>query len=316
MLAYRIHAFGGPEKLRAEDVAPPSPGPGEILVRVRATSVNPVDTKVRSHGERYGLAPPITLGYDVSGTVEAVGEGVEDFAPGDEVFYSPDLNAHGAYAELHVASASIVAPKPAGLSHEEAASLPLAGTTAWQALLERGGLRVGETLLLFGSGGVGTLAVQLAAAAGARALVVGSPGMREAVLGLGADAFIGYDEEGAVEAVLEATGGRGADVILDTVGEETLARSIGALAERGRMVSIVGSVRGEIGPAYRPNATLHLVFMRRCRRSLEALRTLVERGRLRPVIDSVRPLSEVAEAHRRIEAGGVRGKIVLRVGGA
>lgn len=313
MYAYRIHAFGSPDALQRDELPRPEPGPGQVLIRVHATSVNPVDTKIRRQGGSYGLEPPITLGYDVSGTVEAAGEGVEGIAPGDAVFYTPALNPHGAYAEYHVADADIVVPKPEALSHPEAAALPLAGCTAWQALLDRAALRVGETVLIHGSGGVGALAVQIAAAAGARVLVVGSPPMEQTITDLGADVFVSY-KAGTFEGVVqEATNGAGVDVVLDTVGEETLAKSIGVLVPFGRMVTIVGTARGELGPVYRKNGTVHFVMMQRERATMEALRTLVLRGQLRPVIDSVRPLAEVAEAHRRIESGGVRGKIVLRV---
>jgi len=131
MRAVVFDSFGSPDVLSLrEDVPTPEPGPGQVLVRVHAASVNPVDTKIRQHGDQYGIQPPVILGYDVSGVVEGVGEGVEDLVEGDEVFYTPELNASGAYAEYHVADAGLVVVKPADLSHEEAAAIPLAACTA------------------------------------------------------------------------------------------------------------------------------------------------------------------------------------------
>ena len=247
----------------------------------------------------------------MAGTVEAVGDGVDDLAVGDEVFYTPPLDAHGAYAELHAVDAGLAVVKPPSLSMEEAAAIPLAACTAWQALVTRCRLEVGEVCLIHGGGGVGHFAVQIAHAAGAEVVVVGNGEMEETLLELGADRFVDY-ETGDVEAeTMDLSGGVGAHVVFDTVGGETLVDSVGALAEWGRMATIVGDAGGGLGAAYRKNATLHTVMMERDGGMLDQIATLVDRGLLRPLVADVLPLAEAAEAHRRIEAGGVHGKLVL-----
>ncbi len=311
MKAIVLDAFGGPGVLQLRDVDKPEPGPGEVLVRVRATSVNPVDTKVRERGSGYTLEPPIILGYDVSGEIEAVGDDVEDLEVGDEVFYTPELNAHGAYAEYHVARADLVAFKPESLSHEEAAAIPLAASTAWQALINRAGLQAADTVLIHGGGGVGHFAVQIAYAAGAQVVVVGSAEMEAELLDLGADEFVDYEKGGFEDVVDEISGGLGADVIFDTVGGDTLVRSIPALAEFGRMVTIVGDATGDFGKAYRKNAALYPMMMERGAAMLDRLALLVDNGQLRPLIDRTLPLADAAEAHRLIERGGLKGKLIL-----
>ena len=166
--------FGGPELFEERDVERPSPGPGQVLVKVLVAGTNPADTKLRADGSFAGLEPPVILGADISGVIEEIGPGVEDLAPGDEVYYTPEMfgpGSNGAYAEYNVADADIVARKPASLSHEEAAAVPLAGGTAYEVLVRRLSLKVGETVLIQGgAGGVGSFAVQIARAAGARVL--------------------------------------------------------------------------------------------------------------------------------------------------
>ncbi len=313
MKAIVFDSFGAPDVLQLRDVEQPAPGYGEVLVRVHATSVNPVDTKIREQGGNYSLEPPIILGYDVSGVIEAVGDGVDDLSEGDEVFYTPDLNAHGAYAEYHVARAEDVAFKPESLSHEEAAAIPLAACTAWQALIDRAGLQATETVLIHGGGGVGHFAVQIAYAAGAHVIVVGSAEMEDELLDLGADEFVDY-EGGDFESVVdEISGGLGADVVFDTVGGDTLVKSIPALAEYGRMVTIVGGASGAFGKAYQKNAAIYPMMMERGASMLDRLALLVDNDQLRPLIDRTMKLEDAAEAHRLIEQGGLKGKIVLTI---
>ena len=313
MRAIVLDQFGSADHLTLrDDVADPSAGPGQVLVRVKATSVNPVDTKIRTHGDRYGIAPPVILGYDVAGTVEAVGDGVEDLVVGDDVFYTAELNANGAYAELHAADAGIVVVKPHDLSFEDAAAIPLAACTAYQALVDRAALQVGETVLIHGGGGVGHFAVQIAAAAGAQVVVVGSPEMEDALLDLGADAFVSYQDGDPNAVVMDLTCDLGADVVFDTVGGDTLVRSIGALAPYARLVTIVGDATGDFGQAYRKNAVYYPMMMERDGGMLDLIAGLVEREQLRPLVADVLPLADAAEAHRRIEKGGVHGKLVLR----
>ena len=281
-------------------------------MRVVAAAVNPLDAKLRSRRARMAIALPAILGYDAAGVVEAVGPGA-DFRAGDKVFYSPGVDHPGTYAEYHIAKAAQVALKPAPLTFLEAASLPLAGSTAWQALFTDAGLKAGETALIHAAaGGVGSLAVQLAKAAGARIIAVASAANAEFVRALGADAVIDRHTDDFADAVLRETGGLGADVIFDTVGGETVARSIAAARPHGRVTSIA-SVEGNLNPAYLKNLTLHFLLMERSRATLELLRGAVDRGELRPIIDSVFPLVEVGAAHERLERGGLRGKIVLQV---
>ena len=313
MKAMIIKAFGGSDVFEPQELPKPQPGANQVLVNVHATSINPVDFKIRQAGSWAGVKPPAIIGYDVSGVIEAVGEEVKDFKVGDEVFYTPEIfgGPAGSYAEYHVANAAIVAHKPINLSHIEAASIPLAGGTAWDALITRANLQVGESVLIHGSGGVGSLAVQIAKAAGARVLVTCSSRMVDLVKELGADCAIDYKSQDFVE-VVQQTQEMGVDVVFDTVGGSTLAQSIAVTKPHGRMVSIVNTT-GDLFAAHPKNITLHFLFLERARYKLDSLRTLIERGKLKPVIDSVMPLSDVAQAHDRIEQGGLQGKIVLEV---
>ena len=311
MKVLRLDAFGDPDVLQSHDVERPSPGPEEVLVRVVATSVNPVDYKLRSGEADFGLEPPAVLGYDVSGIVEAVGEDVETFAEGDAVFYTPEITAHGSYAEYHVAHERIVAHKPENLSHEEAAALPLAGCTAWQALFDRAILQAGQAVLVHGTGGVGMLAVQLAHAAGAEVIAVSSPLLTEQTEEQGADRVIDYRNENFVE-VMQAER-RKADVVLDTVGGDTLMRSTEVAAPLADFVTTVESAEVLAGPCMPLNLSVHFLMMRRSGETMHHLAQMALRAHLRPVIADVLPLADAAEAHRRLEAGGVPGKLVLRV---
>lgn len=312
MRAMVITQFGGPEVFKEQEVDRPEPGPNEVLVKVHATSINPVDFKLRQSGSWAGVEPPAILGYDVSGVIEQVGAGVEDFQEGDEVYYTPEIPGHsGSYAEYHVADAAIVARKPANLTHEEAASIPLAGGTAWDAIVNRGLLEIGETVLIHGAGGVGSLAIQLAVHAGARVFAVCSDYMEETVKDYGAFP-INYKQEDFTEIVAEETNGEGVDLVFDTVGSDTMMHSLQVIKPFGRMVNIVGT-NTDLSGANWLNVTVHHLFLQRERVKLDMLRQLIERGQLTPLVDSVMDLSEVAEGHKRLEKGGVKGKIVLKV---
>jgi NADPH2:quinone reductase len=313
--AFQLDQFGDPDVLQQRDVERPAPGPGEVLVRVVATSVNPVDYKLRSGKADFGIEPPAVLGYDVSGIVEAVGEGVgegaEAFDAGDAVFYTPEIDAHGSYAEYHVERASVVTRKPEHLSHEEAAALPLAGCTTWQALFDRAILQAGQRVLIHGTGGVGALAVQLARAAGADVVAVSSPTLVEQTEELGADHVIDYQNEDFAEAMQAER--LQADVVLDTVGGDTLYESAAVSAPLADFVTIVENAEVPAGPLMPLNASAHFVMMQRRGDTMRHLARMAERGALRPLIADVLPLADVAEAHRRLEAGSVPGKLVLRV---
>lgn len=314
MRAMVITDFGGTEVFEERDIERPSPGPNQVLVKVHAASVNPVDTKIRQAGSWANVSPPDVIGYDVSGVIEEVGTEVEEFAVGDEVFYTPEIFVgQGSYAEYHAADADIVARKPPSLSHAEAAALPLAAGTAYDAIITRGDVSAGETALIHGTGGVGAHGAQIALASGARVITVSSPETAEDLETMGVERAIQYDEEDFVD-VIEAEFEEDVDLVFDSVGGEALSDSTPVVRPHGRMVSIQAP-EGEWGAAYQKNLTVELLFLERERYKLDGLRRLVEQGDLEPYIDSVVPLSEVAEAHERVEEGGLSGKVVLDVAG-
>ena len=319
MTAAVLPRFGGPEVFEIRQVPVPPLGPSQLRVRVRATALNPLDGQIR-RGDYADLLPlPAIIGHDVSGVVEAVGAEIGEFAPGDEVWYTPKIfGGPGSYAELQVADAEIVARKPAQLSHREAASLPLVGGTVWEAFVTRAQLQAGETVLVHaGAGGVGSVAIQLAKAMGARVLTTARARHHAFVAELGADAAIDHTRQDYVEAVLGLTDGRGVDVLLDTIGGDALSRSPFALAPFGRVVSIVDIAQPQnLLEAWGRNATYHFLFTRQNRAKLDGLATLVERGLVKPVIGATLPLEQIAQAHELMESGsthGLRGKIVIDV---
>jgi len=314
MKAMVVRAWGGPERLESAEVPKPVPSKDQVLVRVRAASVNPVDFKIRKGGDWAGLPKPTILGYDAAGVVEAVGENVTHLAPGDEVFYSAKIfGRQGTYAEYHVEDAEIVGKKPSGLSFEQAAALPLAAITAYDSIVTFFQTKPGDTVLVHaGAGGVGCYAVQLAKAAGARVLATGRRENEAFIRDLGADEVIDYRSARFEDEVLRLTGGKGADAAYDTVGGDTIPRSIGCVRHYGKLASIAG-IEGSVNAMSIRNQTLYLGFMERTCAKIQALATLAERGQIRPVIDSTFPLERVGDAHRKLEAGGMRGKIVITV---
>jgi len=316
MRAMVLPRFGGPELFERRDVPTPEPGPGQVLVRVIASGTNPVDAKVRAAGSWAMITLPAVIGYDASGVVEGVGPGVADLAPGDEVYFTPEIfgNQHGSYAEYTVASAAIVARKPANLSHVEAAAVPLAGGTAWEALVRRMRLRPGETVLIHaGAGGVGSFAVQIARAAGAYVIATAGPSNQDTLRELGADVCVDYRADDVAAVALRETGGRGVDAVFDTVGGDTVQRSVPATRPFGRLASILGPT-GDLTALYLRNQTLHGVFLTRERARLDEMRPLFERGLVRPLVDRTMPLEQLGKAHERLDSGHGRGKIVLEVG--
>lgn len=318
MKAMIIKSFGGPESFELCDVTKPVPGTGQVLVRVHATSINPLDYQVR-RGDYPDLVPlPAISGHDVSGVVEEVGPGVTAFAAGDEVWYTPQIfDGSGSYAEYHVAAQNIVGKKPASLSHLEAASLSLVGGTAWEALTVRAALKVGESILIHGgAGGVGHVAIQLAKAIGARVFTTVREANFEFVRSMGADVIIDYEKEDYVDAINRETDGGGVDVVFDTIGGNTLARSPDALAQLGRVVSIVDIAQPQnLVQAWGKNASYHFVFTRQNRGKLDELSALIERGQLRPHVGAVYSLADLALAHARLESpnNGIQGKIAIAV---
>jgi len=318
MKAVVLNSFGGPEAFELQELPKPVPQAGQVLVRVHATSINPLDYQVR-RGDYPDLVPlPAITGHDVSGVVEAVGPGVTAFAPGDEVWYTPQIfDGPGSYAEYHVAAESIVGKKPPSLSHLEAASLTLVGGTAWEALVVRAGLRVGESILIHGgAGGVGHVAIQLAKAIGAKVYTTAREANFEFARRMGADVVIDYEKEDYVDAVMRETGGRGVDVVFDTIGGDTLSRSADVLAQLGRVVSIVDIAQPQnLLQAWGKNASYHFVFTRQHRGKLDELSALIERGQLRPHVGAVYALADIAQAHARLETpnNGLQGKIAIAV---
>lgn len=310
MKAMVMNKFGGPNVFEMQELPKPKPGANEVLIKVKATSVNPVDMKIRQAGS-WAVKPPTVIGYDVSGVVEAVGETVIDLAPGDEVYYTSEIGSDGSYAEYQVVNAAIVARKPENLTHQEAASIPLAGCTAWEALITRTWLRPAENVLIHGAGGVGSLAAQIAKAAGAKVFAVCSDYMVDVMKKLGVDRPINYKDEDFQKIIESETDGAGVDVVLDTVGGDTLTKSIPVTRPFGRMATIVSN-NADLSAAGSKNITVHFVFMQRDRYKLNELRKMIERLQLKPVIDTVLPLSKIPEAHRRLENGGVKGKLVLQ----
>ena len=318
MKAQILKSFGNPDSFELCEVPKPVPHTGQVLVRVHATSINPLDYQVR-RGDYADLVPlPAITGHDVSGVVEAIGPGVTNFAPGDEVWYTPQIfDGPGSYAEYHVAAENIVAKKPLSLSHLEAASLSLVGGTAWEALNVRAALRVGESILIHGgAGGVGHVAIQLAKAIGAKVFTTVREANAEFVKRMGADVIIDYEKEDYVDAIMRETAGRGVDVVFDTLGGNTLSRSPDALAQMGRVVSIVDiSQPQNLVQAWGKNASYHFVFTRQNRGKLDELSSLVVQGQLRPHVGAVYALADIGLAHARLESrnNGVQGKIAIAV---
>mgnify|MGYP006301270887 CR=1 FL=1 len=305
--------FGAPDVLELQQRERPQPKRQQLLVQVVATSVNPVDYKIRDHGQDFGLEPPRVLGFDCSGKVVETGEDVTRFKEGDEVFFLANiLDPNGCNAEYHVVDEATVAPKPAHLSHEDAASLPLAGGTAWQALVDRAGVCVGDRVLIHGAGGVGSLAAQIAVAAGAEVYLSCSDYMVDVAQNWGVKQVINYKTEDFVEIVNDATDGAGVEIVFNTAGGDLLNRSVPVAAAFGTLVGILELDHGLEG-AYRKNLSIELLFLQRDVATLRGLSRLAAAGQLEPVVDSVIPLADLPEAHRRLEQGGVKGKIVVCV---
>ncbi|MFI9359514.1 NADP-dependent oxidoreductase [Kitasatospora sp. NPDC053057] len=317
MRAVRLHAFGEPEVLVYEEVPRPVPGPGEVLVRVHAAGVNPLDWYARQgfpnlpRDRRPPWRPPLVLGSDVSGTVAALGGPDTGWRVGEEVFglvRFPGLSS--GYAEYVVAPAAALARKPASLGHLEAAAVPMAGLTAYQFLHRYLGYAGGGPAVVNGAaGGVGHFALQLLRLARAEEVVAVASGRHEEFLrGLGADRFVDYTRTPVAEAVHDA------DLLFDTVGGPDAHRLLPALRRGGRVVPVyLGDYRPQ--RAAELGVVLHegLWQVRSSGADLAELAALLADGRLRVALDSTYPLPEAAAAHRRAERGHIQGKIVLRV---
>jgi len=297
MHAVVMHETGGPEVLQWEELERPEPDEGQVLIRVHAASVNPADWKARRGFRETAL--PAVLGVDASGTVEL--SRADGFAEGDEVF---GFAASGSYAEFATASAEAIAKKPAGLSHEQAAAIPVAGLTAWQVLFDRGGLDRGQTALIAGAaGGVGHFAVQFAADAGARAIGTGSAGNHDFVLGLGAAEYVDYTQQDVAEAVSDV------DIAFDTVGGEVTESLVPTVREGGILVTIAAAPPEEAAKERGVRAELLIVSPRSDQ--LARIAELVAAGDVQIEIADVIPITEIQDAHELSESGHTRGKLVL-----
>ncbi|AUG52604.1 zinc-dependent alcohol dehydrogenase family protein [Thalassospira marina] len=319
MKAAVLTKFGGYDAFEIRDVAVPAVGAREVRVRVHATAVNPLDYQVR-RGDYADYVPlPAITGHDISGVIEETGSDVSEFSVGDEVYYTPLIfGPQGSYAEQHVAHVDLVARKPKNLTHEEAASMTLVGGTVWEAFVTRAQLRVGETILIHGgAGGVGTVAIQVAKAMGARVFTTATSGHHDFVKGLGADLAIDYQTQDYIEVINDVTGGAGVDVVFDTIGGDTLTNSPLVLAQLGRIVTLVDIAQPQnLIEAWGRNASYHFVFTRQNRGKLDALTGLLERGLVKPVIGARFPLDRIVDAHAYLEAGSannLRGKVVITV---
>lgn len=328
MQAQIIAQFGSPAVFEMTDIPIPQVQPNHVLIRVMATSVNPVDYKIRQ-GAVPDIAPdfPAVLHGDVAGVVEAIGEDITTFKPGDEVYACVGgvKGLGGALAEYMLADADLVAHKPKSLTMAEAAALPLVSITAWEGLIDRANVQPGQRVLVYGAtGGVGHIGVQLAKWAGATVYALVSSEEKRAIAHkLGADFTINYRQQPVEEFMAEHTDGQGFDVVFDTVGNDNLQNAFKAAKLNGTVVSIVSLSQQDLTLLHAKGLTLHLVYMlipllhgvgrSRHREILIQLAQLVDAQQVRPLLDSqVFKFSEVSAAHQRAESGQAIGKVVLQ----
>jgi NADPH:quinone reductase len=316
MKAMVLEGFGTPGQFSLREVPVPALKPDELLVQVMATSVNPLDYQIGRGDYAEHLPLPAIIGHDVSGVIVQAGAAAHEFAPGEEVYYTPPIfGSAGSYAEYHAVPQALVARKPRGLTHFQAAALTLTGSTAWHALVERAQLQAGETVLVHaGNGGVGSLCIQIAHALGATAYATCRAEQAELVCTLGATEAIDYLTEDYIARMAEFTGGAGVDVVIDTIGGTAIQDAPQVLKPFGRVVSIVDTAQPQnLLAAWGKNMTLHFVFVQQHRAPLEQVARLADAGQLRPLVHSVLPISRVADAHALLARGGLTGKIVLDV---
>lgn len=331
MRAILMQTAGGPEVLGFADAPRPTiQKPTDVLVRLKAAGINPVDTKMRGNPLAYGMRLPTIIGCDGAGIVEQIGEEVSDFAPGDEVYYcrAPHTTVAGNYAEYAVVHRALLAPKPKSLSFEQAATAPLALITAWEALHDRARVAPGQHVLVHaGAGGVGHLAIQLAVLAGANvAATVGSDAKAAFVESLGADSAIYYKNENFADEVMNWTDGEGADIALDTVGGKTFEQTFMAVRFYGDLVTLL-QPPADTNWAMARNRNLRVSFelmlmpvfqnlelgMERQGAILREAAALFDAGKLKVHIHKTFPLALAGEAHRLLAGGEVLGKLVLTI---
>jgi NADPH:quinone reductase len=318
MKAIRVHEFGSPSVMRLEEVPDPQAGPGQVLVRVRAAGVNPVDTYIRSGA--YASKPPLpyTPGSDAAGTIEAVGDGAADVRPGDRVYTSGSQS--GVYAELVLCAASQVHPLPENVSFAQGAGINVPYATAYRALFYRANAQPGETVLVHGaSGGVGTAAVELARGRGL--IVIGTAGTdrgRQLVRELGAHHALDHHAPDYLERLMTLTGGRGVDVILEMLANVNLGKDLTVLARSGRVVVIGSRGTVEINPRdamARDAAILGMVLFNGSEREIASIHAALQaglaNGSLKPTVGRELPLADAPRAHEAVMEPGAHGKIVL-----
>ena len=303
MKAIIINEYGDNQVVQLVDAARPEPRAGELLVRVHAAGVNPLDWKIRDGaGQRMGMRLPIGLGSEIAGTVEQLGEGAGDLKVGDAVF---GIIRSGGFADYAIARAGEMALMPAGLDFIEAAAVPLGALTAWQALFGLAGLQPGQRLFITnGSGGVGSLAVQIAKSIGAHVTAMASSANQAYVRGLGADEFVSHDLELFENTV------RDMDVVFDTVGGDIFQRAFATLKKGGFMVTAVAFPQDE---ARQHGVGVARVLCQPDAAQLAAIRTLVEAGGLKAKVGAVLPLADIRQALALVQAGRTRGKVVLQI---
>lgn len=307
MKAIVVREHGGPEVLKYEDAPRPQPKDDEVLIRVMAAAINPVDAAIRAgRFKRAGDTLPLIPGMDVAGVIEKTGSKIDTFKAGDAVYAYLSFSEQGGYAEFAVARPEEVSLKPKNITFEEAAAVPLAATTAWQALVDTAKIDKGQTVLIHGgSGGVGSFAIQIAKARGAKVIATASTPNQDLLKELGADQAIDYTTTKFEDAIHDV------DVVLDAVGGETLTRSYGVVKKGGIIVSIAGradqaeldkrGIRGTTIMAH-PDAKV-----------LEELTKLIEAKKMKVIVSQTFPLAEAAKAHEQIATRHTRGKIVLKV---
>ena len=309
MKAVRIHGRGGPEQLFFEEAPSPVVRPGDVLVAVRATGITPAELTWDATYQNADGTPriPGIPGHEVSGVVKEMAPGVSDFRPGDEVYGLADFDRDGAAAEFVAVCAANLALKPRSITHAQAGALPLSALTAWQALFEHAHLAAGQAVLIHGgAGGVGTLAVQLARWRGARVVATASARDTALVRSLGADDVIDYHTT-RFEDVL-----RDVDVVLDTIGGETLERSWSVLREGGVLVTLVSPIPPHVAKE-RSGVRGVFFIVKGNRGQLDQITGLVDEGKLKPVLSEVVPLDRAREAFERGVTGHAPGKILLQV---
>ena len=309
MNAVRIHTYGGPEVLTYETVTKPEAGDGEVLVRVYAAGVNPLDWKLRQGylSGWFNVPFPMVIGWEFSGVVEAIGAGITEFAVGDEVYGRSDIMRDGSAAEYLRVPATMVARKPKSITHTQAASIPQAAQAAWAALFDKGNLKAGQKVLIHAAaGGVGTFAVQLAKLHGA--YVIGTASLPDSLAllkELGADEVIDYKTQRFEDIVKDV------DIVLDMVGDDTLERSWSVLKPGGVLVSLIRPPSAEEAQAH--NATGHLATADPNPAALTEVARLIDAGVIKPIVAQVFQLKEMQQAHEMSATGHAHGKLVLQI---